>query len=135
MKKLRLLLVAVLLVTLFSCTCKQKEEKQTIITLISVDELSKTDNTIQLLDVRTPEEFEAGYINNAMNINFFNDDFITQATSKLDINKPVYLYCKVGGRSGKASKKLKEAGFTKVYDLKGGFDKWKSNLQPVTEIK
>ena len=37
MKKLRLLLVAVLLVTLFSCTCKQKEEKQTIITLISVD--------------------------------------------------------------------------------------------------
>ena len=135
MKKLRLLLVAVLLVTLFSCTCKQKEEKQTIITLISVDELSKTDNTIQLLDVRTPEEFEAGYINNAMNINFFNDDFITQATSKLDINKPVYLYCKVGGRSGKASKKLKEAGFTKVYDLKGGFDKWKSNLKPVTEIK
>jgi|TARA_B110000967_G_C18747066_1_gene490782 rhodanese-related sulfurtransferase len=135
MKKLRLLLVAVLLVTLFSCTCKQKEEKQTIITLISVDELSKTDNTIQLLDVRTPEEFEAGYINNAMNINFFNDDFITQATSKLDINKPVYLYCKVGGRSGKAAKKLKEAGFTKVYDLKGGFDKWKSNLQPVTEIK
>ena len=70
-----------------------------------------------------------------MNINFFNDDFITQATSKLDINKPVYLYCKVGGRSGKAAKKLKEAGFTKVYDLKGGFDKWKSNLQPVTEIK
>jgi rhodanese-related sulfurtransferase len=135
MKKLRLLLVAVLLVTLFSCTCKQKEEKQTIITLISVDELSKTDNTIQLLDVRTPEEFEAGYINNAMNINFFNDDFITQATSKLDINKPVYLYCKVGGRSGKAAKKLKEAGFTKVYDLKGGFDKWKSNLKPVTEIK
>jgi rhodanese-related sulfurtransferase len=45
------------------------------------------------------------------------------------------LYCKVGGRSGKAAKKLKEAGFTKVYDLKGGFDKWKSNLKPVTEIK
>lgn len=135
MKKLRLLLVAVLLVTLFSCTCKQKEETQAVISLISVDELSKTDNTIQLLDVRTPEEFEAGYINNAMNINFFNDDFITQATSKLDINKPVYLYCKVGGRSGKAAKKLKEAGFTKVYDLKGGFDKWKSNLKPVTEIK
>jgi rhodanese-related sulfurtransferase len=135
MKKLRLLLVVVLLVTLFSCTCKQKEETQIVISLISVDELSKTDNTIQLLDIRTPEEFDGGYINNAMNINFFDDDFITQATSKLDTNKPVYLYCKVGGRSGKAAKKLKEAGFTKVYDLEGGFDKWKSSLKSITQIK
>lgn len=135
MKKLRILLIAVLSVTLFSCTCKQKEEKQTIISLISVDELSKTDNSIQLLDVRTPEEFDGGYIKNATNIDFFDTNFIAQVTSKLDTNKPIYLYCKVGGRSGKAATKLKEAGFIKVYDLKGGFDKWKSNLKPVTEIK
>lgn len=135
MKKLRILLIAVLSVTLFSCTCMQKEEKQTIISLISVDELSKTDNSIQLLDVRTPEEFDGGYIKNATNIDFFDTNFIAQVTSKLDTNKPIYLYCKVGGRSGKAATKLKEAGFIKVYDLKGGFDKWKSNLKPVTEIK
>lgn len=135
MKKFRILLIAVLSVTLFSCTCKQKEEKQTVISLISVDELSKTDNSIQLLDVRTPEEFDRGYIKNATNINFFDADFIAQVTSKLDTNKPVYLYCKVGGRSGKAATKLKEAGFTAVYDLEGGLDKWKSSLKPVTGIK
>ena len=129
------IVLVIVTISLISCTCKQKEEIQTVINSISVDELSKSDNTIQLLDVRTQEEFNAGYIMNAANINFFDDDFITQVSSKLDKDKPVYLYCKVGGRSGKASKKLKEAGFSKIYDLEGGFDKWKSSLKPITQIK
>jgi rhodanese-related sulfurtransferase len=135
MKVIKNIVLVFIAISTMSCTCKQKVETQTVINSITVDELSKKGNSIQLLDVRTPEEFDSGYINNATNINFFDDDFITQVTSKLNKDKPVYLYCKVGGRSGKAAKKLKEAGFTSVYDLKGGFDKWKSSLKPITQIK
>ena len=44
--------------------------------------------------------------------------------SKLDKNKPVLLYCAMGGRSSKASKVFKSQGFKKIYDLKGGFLSW-----------
>ena len=47
--------------------------------------------------------------------------------SKLDKNKELYIYCKSGNRSGKAARKLKELGFTKVYDLRGGISNWNSN--------
>ena len=43
----------------------------------------------------------------------------------LDKEKPVYLYCRSGKRSASAAEKLKEAGFTEVYNLKGGILAWK----------
>lgn len=127
--------VLAMLVTtlLISCTCKQKDEEQTVINKISIEDLSKTKHSIQLLDVRTPEEYNEGYIDNAININFFDDDFVHKVSTNFDKNKPIFLYCKSGGRSGKASKKLKEAGFAKIYDLDGGFDKWIQKSKPITQ--
>jgi len=78
----------------------------------------------QLIDVRTPEEFESGSIDGAVNMNFYDDDFSNQLKT-LDQSRPVFIYCKSGGRSGKTYKKLKDMGVGKVYDLKGGFSKWK----------
>jgi rhodanese-related sulfurtransferase len=42
----------------------------------------------------------------------------------LDKNKPVYLYCRGGGRSGKSAKILQEKGYT-IYNVLGGYTKWK----------
>ena len=78
---------------------------------------------VQLIDVRTPEEFEEGHLSGAQNLNYFDDNFDEQI-AQLDQNKPIYLYCKSGGRSGKAYKKLKDLGFSEVYDLKGGYSEW-----------
>jgi rhodanese-related sulfurtransferase len=55
---------------------------------------------------------------------FFDSDFVVKAVEKLDKNKPVYLYCRTGNRSGKATKLLQEKGF-KVYNVLGGYNKWK----------
>lgn len=74
---------------------------------------------VQLIDVRTPEEFEEGHMQNALNIDFYADNFLTQF-SQFDKEKPVYIYCRSGNRSGKAAKKLSAAGFNKIIDLKGG---------------
>lgn len=115
-----------------SCSCKQKEIVQAdVVELISVVDLQKLDTNIQLIDIRTQEEYQEGYIKNAKNINFFDDDFLNQM-SLLDKSKPVYVYCKSGGRSAKASTQLKEAGFTKIYDLEGGITDWIEKEKEIT---
>lgn len=79
----------------------------------------------QILDVRTSEEFESGHIDNAKNTDWFSADF-EKSTANLDKTKPIFVYCKAGGRSAKASDKLAQLGFTQIYDLDGGFLKWES---------
>jgi len=84
---------------------------------------------VQLVDVRTPKEYKEGHITNAKNINFFDDDFLTQM-DVLDKNKALYIYCRSGNRSGKAASKLIALGFIEIYDLKGGFLDWQKNKLP-----
>jgi len=77
-----------------------------------------------LIDVRTSEEYQAGTIMNAVNINYYDDNFDAQI-SKLDKSQPVFIFCKSGGRSGKTLRKLEKMGFTEVYDLLRGYSGWK----------
>ncbi|MDO7173289.1 rhodanese-like domain-containing protein [Mariniflexile sp. AS56] len=83
-----------------------------------------TRNNVQLIDVRTPNEFKSGHIKNAKNIDFFSKSF-SNDISKLNKEKPVYVYCRSGNRSNKAANQLIKLGFTEIYDLKGGFLNWK----------
>lgn len=77
----------------------------------------------QLIDVRTPEEYEEGHIQGAVNINFYDDSFETQLNA-LDKQTKIIVYCAVGGRSGKSYKKVQALGFANAYDLKGGIKAW-----------
>lgn len=77
-----------------------------------------------LIDVRTPEEYQAGHLNNSKNINIKSGDF-KQQISKLDKNKPVYLYCRSGNRSGQAVDTLSTLGFKTYYNI-GGFEQLKA---------
>jgi thioredoxin 1 len=87
-------------------------------------------NDEQIVDVRTPEEYQNGFIADAKNINVYNADFKTQI-SKLDKTKPVFVYCKAGRRSEDAAAKFISLGFTQVYDLKGGMTGWEQQKLPV----
>ena len=78
-------------------------------------------NNVQLIDVRTSEEFNAGHIEGAINIDFKNEEVFYQSFQRLDKKNPVYVYCRSGNRSKKSADKLLEMGFSKVYDLKGGY--------------
>jgi thioredoxin 1 len=78
-----------------------------------------------LLDVRTPEEFNAGHLPEAMLLDYNNDNFKKSAT-QLDKSKPVFVYCKTGGRSKSAASILRDLGFKEVYDLDGGITAWKN---------
>ena len=81
-----------------------------------------------LVDVRRPDEFAAGYIPGAVNIEVTAADF-AQRVAKLDKTKPTYVYCRSGARSSKAAAQLSAAGFTQVYNLLGGVLDWP---QPLT---
>lgn len=111
---------------------------QTAVQTIDVTSYSAKINTIpkaQILDVRTPEEYAAGHIENSDNVNWLGNTFVA-LTDKYDKTKPVFVYCKSGGRSLKASEKLAELGFTTIYNLDGGMLKWEAAglAKPDTKI-
>lgn len=86
-----------------------------------------------ILDVRTKEEFNAGYIDHAVNIDW-NENTFESKTEKLDKFSSIYVYCLSGGRSGNAAKNLRARGFKKIIELDGGIMAWKSEKLPlVTE--
>jgi len=83
-----------------------------------------------ILDVRTPDEFSGGTIENAINADFTSYDF-TNVVQTLDKSAPVMVFCLSGGRSKDATKALRNMGFNNVYELKGGILKWNAENLPV----
>ena len=76
-----------------------------------------------LMDVRTDAEFIEGHLKGATQLNFYEAYFETSLDA-MDKDIPVFVYCRSGGRSGKAAKKMKEKGFKSVYNLEGGIIAW-----------
>jgi rhodanese-related sulfurtransferase len=116
MKKIFLLLVVI--ASAFSVSA---QEKETIVLLTPSDFKTEIDiDNVQLIDVRTPEEFKEGHIKGAINIDFYSEEFESEF-NKLDKEQPVYLYCRSGYRSNESAIKLSKMGFKEIYDLEGGF--------------
>ncbi len=101
---------------------------------LSVNDFEKKakEANVQILDVRTADEFNSGYLKGAKNIDFYSNDFEKQLLT-LDKSKTIMVYCLAGTRSAKAADILKKNGFQNVYSLKGGIVKWRLNDKPVVE--
>ncbi len=85
---------------------------------------------IQLIDVRTPSEFETGHIAKSVNIDYYDQEFSTKI-GKLDKSKPIYVYCRSGVRSSNSAEILKKLGFKTIYNLNGGVLNWSSQKLPL----
>ena len=83
------------------------------------------DPKVQLVDVRTLDEYASGTIDRAIPINFTSPDFIKNARKKLDKSRPVAVFCRSGVRSMRAAQMLGKEGFPVIYNLKGGILAWK----------
>lgn len=111
--------------------CKEAVNKEHVKDISSHELLKIIESgDVQLIDVRTPAEFNEGYIENAKNINFASPSFAKDITT-LDKDKPVIIYCRSGNRSGKSVQDFINAGFTKIYDFNGGILEWKSEGLPL----
>lgn len=76
---------------------------------------------IYLLDVRTPEEFQAGHLPGATLIPL---DQLEVRYSELPQNEPILVYCRSGNRSKQAQNFLQEAGFSEIYNMETGINSW-----------
>lgn len=120
--KFRLLSFLLISFLMFSCNGQPSKKIENSTPEAFAKKIKETPNA-QILDVRTPEEFASEHIENAVNVNWLADDFVAN-TAQFDKSKPVFVYCKSGGRSAKAAEKLNELGFEKIYQLEGGILKW-----------
>jgi rhodanese-related sulfurtransferase len=84
----------------------------------------------RILDVRRPDEYNQGHLENAVNIDVNAPDF-GERVATLDRGRPYVVYCKKGLRGAKAMEILKQAGFTRVYNISGGYDAWCARGMPV----
>jgi rhodanese-related sulfurtransferase len=78
-----------------------------------------------LLDIRTPDEFAAGYIDGAANIDFYAADFTAQLGA-LDTGATYVIYCRSGNRTTAALEIFRDLGFTEVHAIAGGIVAWQA---------
>ncbi len=87
---------------------------------------------VQLLDVRTAEEYAEGHLKGAVNIDVQEPDFQAESSRELQKDKKVYVYCRSGRRSLLAGEMLAKDGYT-VVDLDGGILSWIKSGYPVVK--
>ncbi|ETN96913.1 rhodanese-like domain-containing protein [Zhouia amylolytica] len=92
-----------------------------------VEQLEKDDNAV-ILDVRTDEEVEDGYIPNSVHIDIYMGQGFIDEVEKLDKSKNYYVYCRSGNRSGQACTLMGRLGFESTYNLLGGFNEWEGEV-------
>jgi rhodanese-related sulfurtransferase len=92
-----------------------------------VSQFEADENTV-ILDVRTEDEFNDGFIANAINIDIHRgQDFINEIEA-LDKDKKYYVYCRSGMRSAKACEIMNQLGFESTYNLLGGILDWEGTV-------
>jgi|TARA_B100001059_G_scaffold116705_1_gene116983 phage shock protein E len=79
--------------------------------LVLISLFSIFSHALTVIDVRTLNEWNSGHLESAINIEWQN---ITSIQSNIPKNEEIYLYCRSGNRSGKATKILLDAGYTNV---------------------
>ena len=90
----------------------------------------KDSSEFQIIDVRTPEEFNESRLANAINLDFYNKSF-TDQLAKLDKNKIYLLYCRTGRRSNIALNMMGKMGFNHAYNMTGGVIQWQAEKRPL----
>ena len=104
--------MAFTLLALFSC------KGYGDLSVAEFDEM-RQDDAVQLVDVRTPDEFAEGHLPGASNLDWYAEDFIDLAKGALDPARPVMVYCRSGKRSKEAAQKPADMGYTNIYEFGG----------------
>ena len=89
-------------------------------------DIENTSNTI--LDVRTPEEFNEGYIPKSINLNIYDANSFMSKIQSFNKENNFYIYCKSGARSSQACQIMSQLGFSNVYNLLGGITDWEGQI-------
>lgn len=125
-------LIVIMMSAMQSFGCSHSDNIMSV-SAVEFEKAIKADS-VQLLDVRSPQEFAEGHIAGAININVQSDDFRQRADKELSKDSTILVYCRSGRRSMDAAETLTELGY-KVVNLKGGIIEWNEEGLPVKAIK
>ena len=119
------------LIIFFMTSCTYLRPKQNSMSNLTqnewVEQLAAHPQAV-VLDVRTEEEFESGYIPNAQNIDLRMGPGFIEALESLDKEKTYFVYCRSGARSAQACQLMSQLGFTSTYNLLGGILEWEGEV-------
>ncbi|MDP4164871.1 MAG: rhodanese-like domain-containing protein [Bacillota bacterium] len=118
---LLIMIVAIIVYTTFTWFYQRK-----IIKTLTEEEFKEGYRKAQLIDVREPNEFEAGHIMGSRNIPLSQ---MKLRAKEIRTDLPVYLYCQSGLRSGRAGQYLYRRGYKNLSHLKGGFKQWSGKVK------
>ncbi len=88
----------------------------------------KNDRNAVIIDVRTPDEWNDGRIENAINIDIYKGQGFIYLLDELDKDKNYFVYCRSGARSTQACKIMKQLDFKNTFNLIGGMMKWQGKI-------
>ncbi len=117
--------IALLFICTFGLNAQQSAKGRTDLSVNQFKEYLAKNPLVTLLDVRTPEEFSAGHLKNAVNIPV-NDPNFDAKVSKFDKTQVMMVYCRSGHRSVIASGKLLTLGFVSILNLEKGINSWQA---------
>ena len=102
---------------------------------VDAKKLIEGEESLQLVDVRTPQEFSRGALpgSRLVTYNSWSPKTFMRQMEAFDRTKPLLLVCAVGGRSWAAAQALKREGFQEVYNLNGGLQAWARQRVPLPE--
>ena len=125
-------LLAALLATgaLLVAGCSTTEGALETVTPTDAAEVIASDSEVVVIDLRTPDEYAAGIIDGAVNIDFYDTDFAAQLDS-LDKDVHYVVYCRSGNRSGQAMGTFADLGFAEITEVDGGIVDWYAAGLPV----
>lgn len=118
-------ILAFLMINPIGAQEKRLKEDITCEQAVQLIQTHEKDAAFVILDVRTPDEFNAGHLKNAANIDFRAEDF-KQKLDTLDKTKTYLVYCRRGGRSASAIGMMNELQFKTLFHLFEGYDVWKN---------
>jgi rhodanese-related sulfurtransferase len=101
---------------------------------IPVEELAKHKSDVILLDGREPNEFEVSHLQNAIHVGYHDFDITTVTENVKDKSTKIVVYCSIGVRSEDIAEKLKQKGYTNIYNLFGGIFEWKNKDNPIYNV-
>lgn len=116
-----IILIAIIGYSVFNFVSQKRQVKT-----LTQEEFVEGYRKAQLIDVREANEFEAGHILGARNIPLTQ---LKTRQQELRKDKPVYLYCQSGMRSGRAAQMLHRKGYQELHQLKGGFKQWTGKMK------
>ena len=123
-------IIYLLLFALIVISCNEPKKQSIMLVKPTVFSEKMAEQKGQVVDVRSPEEYQEGHLKDAVNMHVYDKKF-EQYIETLDKEAPVYVYCKAGGRSAEAVQVMKEKGFNSIVELDGGMDAWTEAKKPV----